>query len=112
MSTEHKPSKNEEEYFAQQDRELLEQQRQLAATAAAAAERRTHLMKCPKDGYDLMTITLHGVQIESCTHCRGIWLDAGELEVLEKHEEDRPGILGRVVTDIFKGIGRGKHQVG
>jgi hypothetical protein len=112
MSTEHKPSKNEEEYFAQQDRELLERQRSAASAAAAEAERRMHLMKCPKDGYDLKTVTLHDVQIETCPHCRGIWLDAGELEVLERHEEARPGILGRVVTDIFKGIGRGKHKVG
>jgi uncharacterized protein len=112
MSTEHKPSKNEDEYFAQQDRELLERQRTAASAAAAEAERRMHLMKCPKDGYDLKTVTLHDVQIETCPQCRGIWLDAGELEVLERHEETRPGILGRVVTDIFKGIGRGKHKVG
>jgi hypothetical protein len=112
MSTEHKPSKNEEEYFAQQDRELVEQQRKLAAVAAADAERRMHLMKCPKDGYDLKTVMLHEVQVETCSHCRGIWLDPGELEALEKHEEGRPGILGRVVTDIFKGISRGKHKVG
>ena len=39
-------------------------------------------------------------------------LDAGELETLEKHELHRPGILGQVVTDIFKGLGRGKHKVG
>jgi hypothetical protein len=112
MSTENKPSKNEEEYFAQQERELLDKQRRLASQAAADAERRKHLMKCPKDGYDLTTVTLHGVQIETCPHCRGIWLDAGELETLEEHELHRPGILGRVVTDIFKGLGRGKHTVG
>ena len=112
MSTENKPSKNEEEYFAQQERELLEKQRRRAAQAAEEAERRKHLMKCPKDGYDLKTVTLHEVQIETCPHCRGIWLDAGELETLEQHEERRPGILGRVVTDIFKGVGRGKHRVG
>lgn len=112
MSTENKPSKNEEEYFAQQERELLEKQRRMAAQAAEEAERRKHLMKCPKDGYDLKTVTLHEVQIETCPHCRGIWLDAGELETLEQHEERRPGILGRVVTDIFKGVGRGKHRVG
>ena len=112
MSTEHKPSKNEGEYFAQQDRELLEKQRRLATEAAAEAERRSHLMKCPKDGYDLQSVTLHDVQIETCPHCRGIWLDAGELQALEGHEERSPGILGRVVTDIFKGIGRGKHKVG
>ncbi|MGH7519321.1 MAG: zf-TFIIB domain-containing protein [Gemmatimonadales bacterium] len=111
MSTEHKPSKNEEEYFAQQDRELLEQQRKQASAAAADAERRTHLMKCPKDGYDLDTVTLHGVQIETCPRCRGIWLDAGELETIEAHD-DRPALLGRLLNDIFTGMRRGKHKVG
>ncbi len=112
MSTEHKPSKNEEEYFAQQDRELLERQRKLASAAAAEAERRTHLMKCPKDGYDLTTVTHHEVQVETCPHCHGVWLDAGELEALAGHEEERPGILGLVVTDVLKGLGRGKPKVG
>ena len=111
MSTEHKPSKNEDEYFAQYDRELLERQRRQATAAAAETERRSHLMKCPKDGHDLTTVTLHGVQIETCSHCRGIWLDAGELEVIEAHD-DRPGLLGRVLNDIFTTIGRGKNKVG
>ncbi len=111
MSTEHKPSKNEEEYFAQQDRELLEKQRRQASAAAAEAERRTHLMKCPKDGYDLKTVTLHGVQIETCPQCRGIWLDAGELEAIEAHD-DRPGLLGRVLTDLVTGVRGGKPKVG
>ncbi|HEX2451175.1 MAG TPA: zf-TFIIB domain-containing protein [Gemmatimonadales bacterium] len=111
MSTDNKPSKNEDEYFAQQDRELLDRQRRQANAAAADAERRSHLMKCPKDGHDLKTVTLHGVQIESCPHCRGIWLDAGELEIIEAHD-DRPALLGRVLNDIFTGMGRGKHKVG
>ncbi|HEU5170310.1 MAG TPA: zf-TFIIB domain-containing protein [Gemmatimonadales bacterium] len=109
MSTENKPSKNEEEYFAQQDRELLEQQRAKARAAAEDAERRSHLMKCPKDGYDLETVTLQGVQIETCGHCRGIWLDAGELETIEAHH-DRPGLLGRVLHDLFTGMGRGPRS--
>ena len=75
-----KPSRNEDEYFAQQNAELLRQAAREDAAAAAEAERKTHYMKCPKDGYDLDTSEYHGVQIETCPHCGGMWLDAGELE--------------------------------
>ena len=54
MSTE-KPSRNEGGYFALQNAELLRQQREKLAAAAAEAERKTHYMKCPKDGYDLVS---------------------------------------------------------
>ncbi len=50
-----KPSRNEEEYFAKRDAELLRQQRASAKQAAAEAERRSHYMKCPKCGYDLIS---------------------------------------------------------
>ena len=70
MSTE-KPSRNEGEYFAQQNAELLRKQREKQAAAAAEAERKTHYMKCPKDGYDLAAASIHGVQIETCPHCGG-----------------------------------------
>ncbi|HXE57232.1 MAG TPA: zf-TFIIB domain-containing protein [Gemmatimonadales bacterium] len=98
-----KPSKNEDEYFARRDLELLEQQRAKARAEAEAAERRSHYMKCPKDGYDLATIELHGVQVDRCGHCGGIWLDAGELEAIERHH-DRPGLLGRFFGDLITGI--------
>ncbi len=52
MSTD-KPSRNEDEYFAQQDAELLKKQREQADKAALDAERKSHYMKCPKDGFDL-----------------------------------------------------------
>jgi uncharacterized protein len=94
-----KPSRNEDEYFAQQNAELLRKQRDQAAAAALAAERQSHFMKCPKDGYDLASSEYHGVQIETCPHCGGIWLDAGELEVIS-HEE-RPALLTRVLSDAF-----------
>ena len=48
-----KPSRNEDEYFAREDAELLRKQRERAHAAAVEAERKTHYMKCPKDGYDL-----------------------------------------------------------
>jgi len=101
MSTE-KPSRNEDEYFAQQNAELLRKQRELAEKAAREAERKSHYMKCPKDGYDLAGSEHHGVQIETCPHCGGMWLDAGELDVIA--HEDRPALLTRVLSDAFSAI--------
>ena len=99
-----KPSKNEDEYFAKRDAELLRQQRHAMEEAAAAAERKTHYMKCPKCGYDLITGEWDGVQIDQCTHCHGVWFDAGEAKRL-MHAEF-PNILARVFRLVAKGVTR------
>lgn len=106
MSTE-KPSRAEDEYFAKQDAELLKRQQELAREKEAEAERKTHYMKCPKDGYDLTTTTQHGVQLDVCTHCEGIWLDHGELEQL-MGQDDSAGTLKRVISDVMAALGRGR----
>ena len=102
-----KPSRNEDEYFVKQEAELLRKQRAQADAAAIEAERRTHHMKCPKDGYYLASSLYHGVQIETCPHCGGMWLDAGEVEAVS-HEE-RPGLLTRVLNDAFTSIRRSQR---
>jgi hypothetical protein len=107
MSTE-KPSRNEDEYFTQQNAELLRQQRSLAEAAALESERKSHYMKCPKDGYDLASSQYHGVQIETCPHCGGMWLDAGEVETIA--HEDRPALLTRVLSDAFQSLRGGKTR--
>ncbi|MFL5475522.1 MAG: zf-TFIIB domain-containing protein [Gemmatimonadales bacterium] len=94
-----KPSRNEDEYFAREDAELMRRERERAQAAATAAERASHYMKCPKDGYDLTSSTVHGVQIETCPHCGGMWLDAGELEAVA--HEDRPNVFTRVLSDAL-----------
>jgi Zn-finger nucleic acid-binding protein len=94
-----KPSRNEDEYFAREDAELLRKQRERAQAAAVEAERKSHYMKCPKDGYDLSSSEYHGVQIEICPHCGGMWLDAGELEAVS--HDDRPNVLTRVLSDAL-----------
>jgi len=99
-----KPSRNEEEYFAKRDAELLRQQRATVQKSAADAERRSHHMKCPKCGYDLITGEWHGIQIDQCTHCHGIWFDAGEAEALMK--TSAPNILARVFRAVAKGVTR------
>jgi Zn-finger nucleic acid-binding protein len=108
-----KPSRNEDEYFAREDAELLRKQRERAQAAAAEAERKSHYLKCPKDGYDLATSEYHGVQIETCPHCGGMWLDAGELEAVA--HDDHPNVLGRVLSDAlatFRGSRRSKQRKG
>ena len=103
-----KPSRNEDEYFVKQEAELLRKQRTQAETALIEAERKSHYMKCPKDGYDLASSLYHGVQIETCPHCGGMWLDAGEVEAVS-HEE-RPGLLTRVLNDAFTSIRRSRRS--
>lgn len=103
MSTD-KPSRNEDEYFARRDAELLKQRQDEARKEAEAAERRSHYMKCPKDGGDLVTQKHQGVQLDACPECGGLWLDAGELEQLQA--VDDKGMLRRVIGDVMTALGR------
>jgi Zn-finger nucleic acid-binding protein len=92
-------SRNEEEYFARQAAEQLRTQRERARAAALEAERRTHYMKCPKDGYDLTTREFHGVEIETCPHCGGMWVDASDIEAVSHEEHSH--LLTRVLSDAL-----------
>lgn len=74
-----KPSRNENEWFARRDADWLREQR--AALDAARAARPAGIC-CPRDGAELSERIFDGVRIDVCGVCRGIWLDAGELEQL------------------------------
>ena len=39
-------------------------------------------MRCPKCRTDMEQVDYEGVEIDRCTHCKGIWFDAGESEAL------------------------------
>ncbi|MEM1386312.1 MAG: zf-TFIIB domain-containing protein [Pseudomonadota bacterium] len=42
-------------------------------------------MKCPIDQAELIMTERHGVEIDYCPKCRGVWLDRGELDkIIEK----------------------------
>ncbi len=42
-------------------------------------------MKCPTCDADLVMTERHGVEIDYCPKCRGVWLDRGELDkIIEK----------------------------
>lgn len=99
MSDFDKPSKAEDEYFAKQELERRKKWAQEQAAKKTVDEKeqlkKLHWMKCPKCGYELAEIELHGVKVDQCAHCGGVFLDAGELEQLEKHDS---GVLNRVFS--------------
>ncbi len=43
-------------------------------------------MKCPSCKEPLVILELHGVEIDHCFNCGGVWLDAGELEEIVPRE--------------------------
>jgi len=81
----------EDLYFNRRDEALLEKMRQQKAGATVA----TGTMRCPKDGAALVAVDHHGVSVEECPTCGGMWLNKGELETVAKREKD--SWLGRLV---------------
>ncbi len=48
-------------------------------------------MKCPIDGAVLVMTERNGVEIDYCPHCRGVWLDRGELEkIIDRSTQSAP----------------------
>ena len=76
----------EEQYFAEQE---LKRRKALREKLAKEKEemKKQHAkeaswMKCPKCGGGLEEKCYEDVEIDVCGGCKGIWLDAGELELL------------------------------
>lgn len=44
-------------------------------------------MRCPVDGETLLLSERHGVEIDYCPNCRGVWLDRGELDKLLRRDD-------------------------
>ena len=49
------------------------------------------ILVCPKCDAHLILLNFKGVEVDYCPQCRGIWLDAGELERLMEATNARPG---------------------
>jgi ribosomal protein L37AE/L43A len=77
----------EDEYFIKQERELLAKLKAKQEAESKASVQKTSSMRCPKCGEPLKERSFQKVQIDQCTGCNGIWLDAGELEAVAGKEE-------------------------
>lgn len=100
--------RREDEWFRENEKHLLEaarvarerRERERADRKAAAELERLrglHYMKCPKCGHDLKEEDLGGVKIDRCTHCEGVFFDAGELDqIYRKKGDERRGFFRRL----------------
>src|SRR4026208_1850653 len=85
--TQETPSRNEDEFFAKQDAELIKQMRAKLDKEREQQERKAHFMKCPRGGADLKEED-HGLaKVDICPECKGMWLDAGEMVLMQKVEQ-------------------------
>jgi hypothetical protein len=103
MPIEEKPSRNEDEYFNKQDAELVKEMRARLDKERAQSERKSHFMKCPKCGADLKEVEQHSVKVDICPDCHGLWLDAGEIDILRTSTKKG----ATFVDDLFGMFSRG-----
>lgn len=81
----------EEAHFFKVEQELIARLRAQADAVKREQEHRhkqqLHWMKCPKCGHDLTETEMKPIFVDKCTACGGIFLDAGELEILLAGEQ-------------------------
>lgn len=83
----------EDEYFVKHERELLAKMKLKQEAEAKEAARKASHMRCPKCGEPLKERSFQKIEIDQCTGCNGIWLDAGELDQVA--EKENAGWLGK-----------------
>ena len=88
-----KPSEKEEEYFARLEFERKKKQEEESRIKLEKAEKERlknlHHMHCPKCGMKLIEINYKDIQVDKCSSCEGVWLDAGELDAISKLEKGK-----------------------
>jgi len=93
--------KAEDDYFARAEYERLKKIAEEREAKMKEQEReelkKLHWMRCPKDGMELIEVEHMGVHVDKCTHCGGIFLDAGELEKLLEAGKKEEGLLSKVL---------------
>ncbi len=57
-------------------------------------------MDCPACGNAMITLELADVEIDHCVDCGGIWLDAGELELLMDDRQKAAQLLASFQEDV------------
>lgn len=106
-----KPTKSEEAYFAKVNAHLVKEMEKEKhgkhETHEAKRLRELHFMHCPKCGRHLVEVSFHGVMIDKCTGCDGIWLDNGELGKILARAEGKS-----ILETVRLKIGLGKRAGG
>jgi len=86
-----KASEKEEEYFARMEferrKKAMEEEHRKVTEENMRKLKELHYMRCPKCGMELIEVAYKGIKTDECSECKGIWLDAGELEAVSKLEK-------------------------
>jgi uncharacterized protein len=86
-----KPSEKEEEYFArielERKKKIEQEKHKRVAEEGKRKLKELHHMRCPKCGMELNEIVYKGINVDKCFSCDGVWLDAGEMDLLVKLEK-------------------------
>jgi len=82
--------KNEDQHILEMELrnrlEKLEARQKAMAAEEIQRQKELHWMRCPKCGHQLSTQHHGAVEIDVCPSCRGLWLDANELETILANE--------------------------
>ena len=70
-------------------------------------------MQCPVCDERMREVEKHGVTVDLCPSCKGVWLDRGELEKLVQSDGDpgpshggqRPARSRSLLSDLLGGLG-------
>jgi Zn-finger nucleic acid-binding protein len=89
----------EEDYFRRKEQEAIEKLRAKREAEHREREAAGVSLICPKCGGKLAELLYEDIEIDRCASCNGVWLDAGELELLTAREEqgEKRGWLGRML---------------
>jgi hypothetical protein len=86
-----KSSDKEDEYFIKMEfekkRKLEKEKHEQLGEEEKKKLKELHFMRCPMCGMELIEIFYNGVHTDKCSECGGIWLDAGEFELLSKTDK-------------------------
>ena len=97
-----KPKNFEADYFMRENaknrRDLKKQEQRRAKKAHDEELRKIHSMKCPKCGHDLETVRMSYIDVDRCTSCGVLVLEADDIE---KFIAEERSIL-KVLIDFFK----------
>jgi len=101
MPMDEKPSRNEDEYFARQNADLIKEMRAKLDADRKQSGAAKQQLTCPRDGTQLVETESELVKIDTCPQCKGVWLDAGELDQLRLVNRGK-GVTGGVLGSLFR----------
>jgi DNA repair exonuclease SbcCD ATPase subunit len=79
----------EDRYFAERDRKLIAALKQQQEAEHEKTIRELARSRCPRCGERLSQHAFHGVMVDECPACEGMWLDRGEIQaVLQQQGSD------------------------